>query len=781
MKYLKTALSILATVGVMLLLEAFTQTGDSVIKADVGVPKGLIVSREEPMVPNQHVELALILPFRHPNLAAELASQAGSSGRFLTPGQFLNEVGPSYAIVAQVAKYLSSLGFQVQPLTSPDSFQIDFSGDVSRVDSAFHVNMVKVEVNGKWETTAIGSPTVPSYISQLVEGLVGFSSFAHPHPNFVVAKDANKVNSILRSSQAANGSPSPCSQSQTSGYTPPEIAAAYNFNGAYNEGLNGNGQSIGVVEFTTINTSDIAAYENCMHIETLTPQVVQVDCNIGPCIDTSAQIESDLDIELLAAMDYQVSNIIAFEGPDYTSVTTTNILDVINTIVSQDKVNVVSDSWGICEPQAPQSFIQAENQYFEQAAAEGITFVAASGDSGSYGCGSGSYAVSDPASQPYVVAVGGTTLQLGPNAVISDQTVWNNLSTWQNPPNGNQQAGGGGLSMYFPMPSWQRGAINSQSDPPQNSNPCGSPSGYCRQVPDLSMDADPSTGYPIFSQGSWYEVGGTSAATPLVAATVALADQAACTRLGFINPQIYSVAENSSLYQKVFYDITQGFNGPSASSLYDALPGYDEASGWGSIYVAQFIGALVPIKVTTCSVSLSVYSGSQESFPITIQNISPTDINWSASTSASWLSLASTTGSTLLPQATTQPELVINANGLGPGQYVSTITFSSNLGTFSSQLQVQLKVLCVQCYWVATSTGHVYQFGSAQFYGSPFASGIPVGSSVVGIAATPDSHGYWVLTATGNIYQFGSAPAEGSPVQEGLNVSNTCVGIALSS
>jgi len=75
----------------------------------------------------------------------------------------------------------------------------------------------------------------------------------------------------------------------------------------------------------------------------------------------------------------------------------------------------------------------------------------------------------------------------------------------------------------------------------------------------------------------------------------------------------------------------------------------------------------------------------------------------------------------------------------------------------------------------------VYQFGSAQFYGSPFASGIPVGSSVVGIAATPDSHGYWVLTATGNIYQFGSAPAEGSPVQEGLNVSNTCVGIALSS
>jgi hypothetical protein len=142
MKYLKAALSILATVGVMLLLEAFTQTGDSVIKADVGVPKGLIVSREEPMVPNQHVELALILPFRHPNLAAELASQAGSSGRFLTPGQFLNEVGPSYAIVAQVAKYLSSLGFQVQPLTSPDSFQIDFSGDVSRVDSAFHVNMV---------------------------------------------------------------------------------------------------------------------------------------------------------------------------------------------------------------------------------------------------------------------------------------------------------------------------------------------------------------------------------------------------------------------------------------------------------------------------------------------------------------------------------------------------------------------------------------------------------------------------------------------------------------
>jgi subtilase family serine protease len=248
--------------------------------------------------------------------------------------------------------------------------------------------------------------------------------------------------------------------------------------------------------------------------------------------------EADVDIEEVVSLA-PAARVLVYEGPN----TGAGTYDTYQSIIDQDAAQTVSTSWGLCEPDEGSPAAQAEDVLFEEAAAQGQSVLAASGDEGSEDCLSAGYsgdslAVDDPSSQPFVTGVGGTSWSAATSPPA--ETAWNDGPTccWG--------GGGGGISTLWPMPSYQAdyaatGTINALS----SATPCGGAAGtYCRETPDVSALAGP---YPYLNyvSGHWGSWGGTSLAAPLWASLLALTDaSSSCSgqTVGFANPLLYQVA-----------------------------------------------------------------------------------------------------------------------------------------------------------------------------------------------------------------------------------------------
>jgi kumamolisin len=275
----------------------------------------------------------------------------------------------------------------------------------------------------------------------------------------------------------------------------------------------------------------------------------------GGTTDTSGQDEVDLDIEVVQALA-PGSTIKVYEAPNSDAGETA----VYSKLVSDD-VPIISISWGIYESGETASNRTALNTDFQEAAAQGQSVFAASGDSGSDDAGDGGTSVDFPASDPYVTGTGGTTL-------TTSSGTWSKETAWS--------GSGGGVSSIYSRPSFQTSSENSSS---------------YRGVPDVAADANPSSGWSIYTEGAWYEFGGTSAAAPNWAAFTAVlddeADETGGYELGYANTTIYALAtSSSSTYASAFHDVTSGSNGS-----YSAGTGYDKVTGWGSYNGANFIAA----------------------------------------------------------------------------------------------------------------------------------------------------------------------------------------------
>jgi kumamolisin len=205
------------------------------------------------------------------------------------------------------------------------------------------------------------------------------------------------------------------------------------------------------------------------------------------------------------------------------------------------------------------------NSACEDAATMGITVLVAAGDDGATdGVTGGALTVDFPASSPYVVACGGTSLRLS-GTTIESETVWNDLSS-------SEGATGGGVSESFALPSFQSSA-----------NVPKAPNGFVgRGVPDVAGDADPETGYNVVVDGQQSVIGGTSAVAPLWAGLFALINQSLGKNVGYVNSLLYSANEEAT-----FHDITSGNN-----DGYSAGPGWDACTGLGSPNGAALLAAL---------------------------------------------------------------------------------------------------------------------------------------------------------------------------------------------
>jgi pro-kumamolisin-like protein/putative Ig domain-containing protein len=535
------------------------------------------------------IDASVALTPRDPEAMAAYAQAVSTPGsplyhHYISVARFAQRFGPTAADVASVRAALQARGLHPGPLAA-NRLSIDVTASAAELSSALSTSFKRYRVpSGRSAFANTAAPQLPSSVAGLVRGVIGLDTLQVPTPAGVVRRPATGSHAGSRATlgaRAAPGSSGACRQlAGKSGNTADQIASAYGLNDLYAAGDGGARTTIALFELEPYSAGDIAGYQHCYGTSTAVTNV-NVDGGPGSGSGTCIGCEATLDIEDLIGLAPQAS-ILVYQGPN----TGAGAYDTYRTIVSQNRAAVISTSWGLCEPQQGSGAAAAENDLFTEAVAQGQSVFAASGDNGVQDCQDStnpydptlSYrTVDDPASQPWVTGAGGTSLTSnGPPPV---ETVWNNSAG----------AGGGGVSSFWGAPSYQSGFTVAQS-----SVRClYARSTACREVPDVSADADPTTGYDIFLNGRWYEMGGTSAAAPTWAALAALADSSsACggRTIGFANPALYQAA--SAAYSSYFNDVSSGNNSNGGLSGFSAGGGYDMATGLGSPKGAALAAAM---------------------------------------------------------------------------------------------------------------------------------------------------------------------------------------------
>ena len=501
------------------------------------------------------VSLALVLPLRNQDRLTDLLHRLYAPGdplyrQYLTPDTFARQFSPTPADYEAVIAFAQAQGLTVTG-THVNRTVVDVSGNAQAVENAFGVQLHRYQVNGGRIFRAPSSePQIPVQLVGRLAAVVGLDTAAvwQTHNRERPAAPASTPHALVVPLGIGSG--------PGGGLAPTDIKTAYNLNAV---SASGTGQTLGLFELAGYTASDITSYESYFGLPNVPLQNVLVDSYSGA--PGSGADEVTLDIELQIAVAPSISKIYVYEGPNSNA----GVVDTYNRIATDNLAKSISTSWGLAENSSSASTRGSENQAFQQMAAQGQSIFAASGDSGAYDNRS-TISVDDPASQPYMTGVGGTSLATnGAGGSWKSETTWNGGSI----ANG---AGGGGVSTVWSKPSYQ--------------STFGTSSTF-RNVPDVSLDADPYTGYAIYFNGAWNIYGGTSCAAPVWSAFVACVNQgrvaAAKSTLGFANTLIYQIGAGSR-YGTDFHDIADN----STNLYYHATTGYDNATGWGTINAGLF-------------------------------------------------------------------------------------------------------------------------------------------------------------------------------------------------
>jgi len=463
---------------------------------------------------------------------------------YLTQQQYAAAHGADPADIAKVEAFARANGLVVVESSGPRR-SVFLSGTAAQFAAAFGTAIEHYAHDGGTYRGRVGELTVPAELAGIVEGVFGIDNRPVAKPHFQIRPAA----------------PGLAPHATGTSFTPPQLAQLYNFP----TGVDGTGQCIGIIELGGgFKPADIRTYFRELQLPV--PNVVAVSVDGGrnaPSTPNGPDGEVMLDIEVAAAIAPK-AKIAVYFAPN----TNKGFLDAI-TMALHDTNNpsVISISWGGPEVSWAGQDMTAFDQAFQTAAALGVTVCCAAGDNGSGdGANDGNPHVDFPASSPFALGCGGTKL-VAAGGVITAETVWN-----ENP---TSSATGGGVSGFFPLPTYQ---TNAGVPPLENA---GEFKG--RGVPDVAGDADPTTGYAVRVDGQEFVIGGTSAVAPLWAGLIALMNQKIGTRVGFLNPLIYgSVVGTGS-----FRDITSGNNG-----AYSAKAGWDPCTGWGSPIGTKLLSAL---------------------------------------------------------------------------------------------------------------------------------------------------------------------------------------------
>lgn len=483
------------------------------------------------------------------------------------------EFGASLDLQNYVIEFMQRYDIQLQ-VDASGSFLYG-NASITSLSEAFSTGFNNYSLNGVSFVAPSGTPQLPLPLQARVTEVFGlttapslwFSSSRQSgssRPSNIISDGGNPV---------FTGSASGCSEALSQGgFAIGQLQDAYGVTPLKERGYAGEGIHFGFLETNGFNQSDIDAYLDCFGIENATqPELISLDGNPFP-LDPETFL--DLEIVLSIAPRLEAVSVFQLNINSFADFVTLLSAPLNETYTNGNPVDILSVSLGVCEEFWSPGLIELAEHVLMTAAASGINIFVASGDSGSSGCFhddgmTTTESPSYPATSQYVTAVGGSNLALNPDNSIAGQGVWNDID-FPSPYNQVLGAGGGGESNIIAQPFWQVGTGNQ---------------GGFRTIPDVVFFADVFPGYPIYFEGAWLNIGGTSASAPFLAASVALLTQIARANNIVIDPSfmwIYSMA-NSPFYDSIFGDIVVGNNDLFGVGCCSAGEGYDLASGWGSM------------------------------------------------------------------------------------------------------------------------------------------------------------------------------------------------------
>ena len=572
---------------------------------------------------------------------------SGSWHRWLTPEQIGERFGPADADVEAVTRWLGAEGFRVARVSNAKRF-VEFSGTVGQVNTAFGTRIDEYMANGELHHANATELTIPKALAAIIAAVAPLDDFSRPSPQ-VVVKGKGEYDGSDRKFEEEFTAPM-ASSVPVYALAPADFATQYDLGPLLNGGVTGTGVTIGIVNDSDIDLNLAAVYRGVFGLAANPPQVVIDGEDPG---ENSSATEAYLDVEMAGAaapgatVDLYISAGSGFQDP---------LLLAAVRAVDDDQADILSVSYGGGEDGDP-----VWNDLWEEAAAQGQTVLVASGDFGQAQSYYFEQQVNGVASTPWDVAVGGTDFYYadyasGAPSAASDWNATNNPTTkgslkaplteqvWNDPfglnansnelAQGQDGAGGGGASSCatfnsslgctggYAKPGWQTGK--------------GVPADGVRDLPDVSLFAANGPNYSSIAicaeEGdctpdasgnfSVFLVGGTSAAAPEMAGVMALVDQK-YGRQGQADYTLYPLAQQQPA---AFHDITLGGNwdlcefppdcdlgvdnlGPywGESTVYGATPGFDLASGWGSVDAAKLVNnwSAISFHATTTALIVS--------------------------------------------------------------------------------------------------------------------------------------------------------------------------------
>ncbi len=475
--------------------------------------------------------------------------------------RFAETDGAEQADIDAITQWAAGAGLSVQ-VSDAARRTVTLQGSVAQVSSAFGVSLGRYEAGGRAYRGREGVVYVPRHLGDIIEAVLGLDNRPVARPHFRMGPPVAEADlpdpgaeaaDLLRARAAGQAGAAPGPQPLWA----TQVARAYSFPGD----VSGTGETIGIIELGGgFSLGDLSGYFAKAGIAE--PDVIAVGVD-GGANSPGGQADGEvlLDVEVSGSVAPGASIVVYFADPS-----DRGFVDAVSQAAHdrQHAPSVISISWGGPEdqwtPQARQSFEAA----LADAAALGVTVLAAAGDHGAGDAAGDTRAHVDyPAASPHIVACGGTTLTIGADQSLTE-VVWNDGDGW---------AGGGGISTEFPVPAWQSVTM------PANVN--GSDPG--RGVPDVAGNADITSGYLVLVDGQWGPVGGTSAVAPLYAGLIASMNQAKGQPVGELSPQLYKAPATA------YHDVETGNNsvphsqyGPAVNG-YTAGPGWDACTGLGSV------------------------------------------------------------------------------------------------------------------------------------------------------------------------------------------------------
>jgi len=646
-------------------------------------------------------------------LAAQQDPSSANYHKWLTPEAYADRFGLSQDDIATIVAWLQSQNLTVTSVARGRN-AVAVSGTAAQIESALQTEIHAYVVNGETHYANATEPSLPAALQGVVQAIHGLH-------NFRLKPMSRKLASL---GVQADGVTPKYNSGGAHYVVPGDFVTIFDIQPVYNAGITGAGQTIVVVGQSDIVTSHLATFRSYFGLPATNLTMTLVPNTQDPGISQGDEQESDLDLEWSSAVAVNANLLFVYSY---------DVMDAVQYAIDQDLAPVLSSSYGACEPLTTEADAVMFQTWAVQGNAEGITWVAASGDSGAADCYDSSttpyggsstdfaLAVDTPASIPEVTGVGGTEFSEGSgtywNSSDNSTTLASALSyipetSWNDSTVNNPAASGGGASAFFKKPSWQTGL--------------GVPADGARDVPDIALPASPNhDGYMVYttsgsgrqSSAGWQVFGGTSFGAPTFSGILTLLNSYLVKNgyqryagLGNVNTQLYGFAASTP---SAFHDITTGNNivtsdtcsgrrcpTGSTSVGYNAGVGYDQVTGLGSLDVYNFVtawhaGALLTKSTPSVTLAISpasISAGGSATLTATVTSSNGNTPSGTVAFSAGGTTLGTGTLSGSGSTATASVTIQGSAAGLTTGFDTITAAYSGdsadNTATASATLTI---------------------------------------------------------------------------------------------